>query len=192
MRTVLSSAQVVTAWARQTQDNARNHHGSLYFHGDTIYSYGSHFHLARHVKDSRGEACALINSRRYSKTTSDHASAVAYALHDCQMPVFLVPDPLGEDHAGNLSALLSGADHMVKGACRSWSSWRWKVRAGVKQYRQACAYAKCFGLTLPDNRRFAAAVRQARVDGREAEARSTARQVARRLVGKVPVNQVAP
>ena len=46
---VFDTGEIPHLWAHRTQDEARNRQGNLYFTGDTIYSYGSHFPIARHV-----------------------------------------------------------------------------------------------------------------------------------------------
>jgi len=49
MRRVLrSNADVAHVWAQQVQDEERS--GNMFFEGDTIYSYGHHFPIARFVK----------------------------------------------------------------------------------------------------------------------------------------------
>ena len=40
---VFDTGEIPHLWAHRTQDEARNRQGNLYFTGDTIYSYGSHF-----------------------------------------------------------------------------------------------------------------------------------------------------
>ena len=39
-------------WANQTQDEARNSSNNFYFDGTKIYSYGSHFEIARHFNEN--------------------------------------------------------------------------------------------------------------------------------------------
>ena len=58
---VFDTGEIPHLWAHRTQDEARNCQGNLYFTGDTIYSYGSHFPIARHVTNDSGErALALL------------------------------------------------------------------------------------------------------------------------------------
>jgi hypothetical protein len=57
-------------WAHHTQDDARNRQGNLYFTGDTICSYGSHFPIARHVKNDSEKRAVLFTTATYSVTTS--------------------------------------------------------------------------------------------------------------------------
>lgn len=73
-------SDVAHVWAHKLQSDARNQTGSLYFQGDTIYSYGSHFPMARHVTDKDGRAVILFTTRSYSMTTSGHLSQVRRAI----------------------------------------------------------------------------------------------------------------
>lgn len=89
MRQVYNNSMVAHLWAHQSQDAARTATGSFYFSGDTIYSYGSHFPIARIVK-RRGRTVVLFTTQNYSVTTSGHKSM---ALRACShLRVFHVPD----------------------------------------------------------------------------------------------------
>jgi hypothetical protein len=80
MKHVFDTGEVPHLWAHQSQESARNPQGNLYFDGDTIYSYGSHFPIARHVKNAKGRAAILFTTQTYSRTTSGHCSAVRGAI----------------------------------------------------------------------------------------------------------------
>ena len=60
---VFDTGEIPHLWAHRTQEDARNRQGNLYFTGDTIYSYGSHFPIARHVTNDDGRTGRLINHR---------------------------------------------------------------------------------------------------------------------------------
>ena len=93
---VFKTNEIAHLWAHRTQDSARNAQGNFYFDGDTIYSYGSHFPIARHVENKRKEHAVLITTRTYSVTTSGHVSDVKRAI-PASVPVFNVnglDDPL--------------------------------------------------------------------------------------------------
>ena len=62
---------VAHLWAHKSQDSARNPAGNFYFRGDTIYSYGFHFPIARHVENKRGRA-VLFTTCIYSSVTAGH------------------------------------------------------------------------------------------------------------------------
>jgi len=76
-------------WAHKAQDYARNPGHNFYFSGDTIYSYGSHFPVARHVENKRGRA-VLFTTRSYSSTTAGHKCMVEGACR--HLTVFHVAD----------------------------------------------------------------------------------------------------
>ena len=62
---VFDTGEIPHLWAHRTQDDARNRQGNLYFTGDTIYSYGSHFPIARHVVNEAGERAVLFTTATY-------------------------------------------------------------------------------------------------------------------------------
>ena len=66
---------VCHAWAHQTDQNASNGQGTIYSIGDTIFSYGDHFPIARHCK-----GVILFTTDTYSNTTSKHLGCTRYAI----------------------------------------------------------------------------------------------------------------
>src|ERR1035437_2858663 len=77
---VFDTGEIPHLWAHRTQEEARNRQGNLYFADDTIYSYGSHFPIARPVTNEAGERAVLLTTATYSVTTSSHCSAVRSAI----------------------------------------------------------------------------------------------------------------
>lgn len=75
MKKVVTPQQVAHLFANQLQDEARNANNSLYFYNDKIYSYGSHFCIAKFVDNHT----LLFTERSYSNTTSAHVSIVSSA-----------------------------------------------------------------------------------------------------------------
>ena len=88
-RTVHPADMVAHLSAHKSQDFARNPGHNFYFHGDTIYSYGSHFPIVRHVENKRGRA-VLFTTRSYSATTAGHKCMVEGACR--HLTVFHVAD----------------------------------------------------------------------------------------------------
>ncbi len=93
-RTVYPADMVAHLWAHKSQDYARNPGHNFYFHGDTIYSYGSHFPVARHVA-RKGRSAVLFTTRSYSATTAGHKCMVEGACR--HLTVFHVADVTGSD-----------------------------------------------------------------------------------------------
>jgi len=78
MKIVNNSTQVIHLFANQVQSEARTPSSpyggsSLYFEGESIFSYGSHYKLGLHLK---GRAI-LINTLGYSVTTSKQISQLS-------------------------------------------------------------------------------------------------------------------
>lgn len=66
-------------WANQLQDEARNS-GNFYFNGSTIYSYGGHFPIAKHI-EVNGQKAVLFTTRGYSNTTARHIAVTRQAAN---------------------------------------------------------------------------------------------------------------
>ena len=87
---VFPTEEIPHLWAHQTQKEARNQAKNLYFEGATIYSYGSHFPIATHVTNKRGQKAILFTTRQYSVTTSKQIGMVRGAIPK-GVTVFYVP-----------------------------------------------------------------------------------------------------
>jgi hypothetical protein len=157
---VFDTGQVPHLWAHRTQDKARNRQGNLYFTGDTIYSYGSHFPIACHVTNDAGERAVLFTTATYSVTTSSHCSAVRSAIPS-GMRVFHVPNVVhgrysgseltADDRAGNLADYAERIGKHVVTSARARSSYakEWNHEHAVCLRDEAFAYFAFFGLPVP-------------------------------------------
>lgn len=158
---VFDTGEIPHLWAHRTQDEARNRQGNLYFNGDTIYSYGSHFPIARHVTNGAGERAVLFTTATYSVTTSGHCSAVRSAIPS-GIPVFSVPNVChgrysgselaADDHAGNLADYAERIDKHVVTSARARSSYpkEWNHQRAGHLRQQAFDYCSFFGLRAPN------------------------------------------
>ena len=152
IRTVHPVDMVAHLWANRTQDYARNPGHNFYFSGDTIYSYGSHFPIARHVETKRGRA-VLFTTRSYSSTTAGHKCVVSSACR--HLTTFHVPDVYGTDYRAGFDSYrkryLELAQKYTKARNRK-PEYLGELRAIVEEANQ---YAAFFGLrarlTLPDD-----------------------------------------
>jgi hypothetical protein len=158
---VFDTGEIPHLWANRTQEEARNRHGNLYFTGDTIYSYGSHFPIARHVMHDAGERAVLFTTASYSVTTSGHCSAVRSAIPS-GIPVFHVPNVChgrysgseltADDHAGTLADYTERIEKKVITSARARSSYakEWNHEHAVRLRDEAFAYCAFFGLPVPN------------------------------------------
>jgi hypothetical protein len=145
---VFKTDEIPHLWAHQTQDSARNSRNNLYFSGDTIYSYGSHFPIARIVKQGK-KTCVLFTTRSYSVTTSGHISAVRGAIPP-GMTVFKVTNPLDSPSSG-LAGYISAIETVAQSARnRKMETTRnqdvQSAEALITECKQFC---KFFGLKQP-------------------------------------------
>jgi hypothetical protein len=158
---VFDTGEIPHLWAHRTQDEARNRQGNLYFTSDTIYSYGSHFPIARHLTSEAGERAVLFTTGTYSVTTSSHCSAVRSAIPS-GVPVFHVPnvchgrysgvDLDADDHTSNLSDYGERVENHVITSARARSSYtkEWNHQQAVGLRDEAIAYCAFFGLPTPN------------------------------------------
>lgn len=172
---VFPSDEIPHLWAHQSQQSARNAGGRIYFEGDTIFSYGSHFPMARHVTATgdrttgagKGARGVLFNSATYSVTTSHHQTMVRRAIPN-SFAVFEVPDVYAgmkgaarfhggtsfkryEGHRGNLAYYKKQAEKYIGEALRAVHSRNveWKSETANKYISEAIKYAHFFGLSVP-------------------------------------------
>lgn len=150
MRHVFTNAEIPHLWAHQSQSEARNSNGNFYFNGSTIYSYGSHFPIASHVLNDRGERAVLFTIARYSVTTSGHCSAVASAI-PADVPVFHVPHVRGTwgevpSHSDNAESYISRISELLAKTSRARSNRQWLEREALGLREELRRYVAFFGL----------------------------------------------
>ena len=90
-----SNKAVAQAWATKSSGyghTAKNSGGQtpLFFNEDVVYSYGTHFPIARHGKGKT----VYITTRRISRTTSRHISIVRQAAEAAGLDVIEMGDVL--------------------------------------------------------------------------------------------------
>jgi hypothetical protein len=89
MKTVFTSNEITHVWAQQSQESGRtNGGGSIYFRDKEIYSYGSHFCMARIIGDGK----VLITNRGYSVSTAKHLNLVRNAVNHLQRVYVAYPE----------------------------------------------------------------------------------------------------
>ncbi len=113
MRKVYDRDMVAHLWANQSQDEARESGYRMYFEGKIIYSYGSHFPIARIVDGNT----ILFTSREYSSTTSNHKHTVRCAIDRSRYMVFTVDNVLADykaTHKENYNKLLNEYNYLLE------------------------------------------------------------------------------
>ena len=151
-RSVFPTAEIPHLWFHQTQSEARNPGRNLYFENDTIYSYGSHFPIARHVKNLKGESAVLFTVASYSVNTTRHISAVRQAIPDSTL-VLGIPsmNTSTPNHTDNFKYLIDQANERIAKASRARSTWTITHNLGQANslVESARAYGKFFRVRVP-------------------------------------------
>jgi len=150
---VFDTGEIPHLWAHKVQENARNAQGNLYFDGDTIFSYGGHFPIARHVLDNptkrHPKPAILFTTRSWSVTTSGHVSAVRSAIAR-DVPVFNVYNPALSPRE-SLVCYVSAVEGNAKSASeRKMETTRNEdVQRALSLIAECKAFCKFFGLKIP-------------------------------------------
>lgn len=91
----MDNKQCAHLWANKSRPEACGSH--FFFEGDTIYSYGHHFPIARHYL-----GCVLLTAQGYSNTTARHISITRSACS--HLKTFTVENPLKAPGKADLAA----------------------------------------------------------------------------------------
>ena len=98
MKRVFTNQELCHVFISQSQNEGRNQTSSMYFEGNEIYSYGSHYLMGKIYSEDTGQVI-LINEDNYSNTT---AKQKCYLRRACShIPSFEVPDPHEPNSAEN-------------------------------------------------------------------------------------------
>jgi len=159
MKTVFNSYhKLIQAWIQQAIPNGRMTKGismysgekivRMFFEGESLYSYGRHYEMARIVK---GGDVVLVNNNNYSNTTQKHKHQLDRELHGRGLRIYSV-DQIGYNHYNvvdykqRIEALLSRAYR-----CRATWMFRTLMASARGLVDEADAYIKEFDLE-PDER----------------------------------------
>jgi hypothetical protein len=111
MKTVFNDQSAVAhMWANKQQECAKYSGGNFYYDGDTIYSYGSHFPIARHIEHN-GEKAVLFTLKTYSNTTAKHIHIVRQACR--HLDIIYCEKPELNQHEGNFKYWIAEGDGIL-------------------------------------------------------------------------------
>jgi hypothetical protein len=146
MKKVFSNADLVHTYAQQTQNEGRNPNGSFYFHGRTLYSYGSHFAICNFVTNEQSETKLLFTLRTYSNTTAKQIGLARNATNQYQK--IYCHYPTGT-HSENFKALLSEAEQTAQKLQKAKKPEIYLNELGHISHL-ATQYAQFFGIEIPE------------------------------------------
>lgn len=97
MKKVFSShSELAHVWANQLQSDGRA--GNMFFQNESIYSYGSHYEIAKFVTAPNGQKVCFVNANGYSNSTAKHTGHVWNAIPD-GIRAYKVPFATGSSYS---------------------------------------------------------------------------------------------
>jgi hypothetical protein len=138
--------EIAHHWHRNKVPSGRA--SNFYFVNGTIYSYGSHFPIARHVINRRGERAIFFTTRTYSNTTARHLSYTRRAIPSGEL-VFHVHNPnadIKSEHRANLEWIKNEVMEAIDKASRARSNKPYYDGRALRLIQEGNAYAAWVGL----------------------------------------------
>lgn len=136
----MNNSQVAHIWAQQTKASGKG--SSFFFEGDTIYSYGKHFPVAKFISSNT----VLVTTRGYSITTCRHISLTQSALHGLPLNVFHVDNVLATDHRDNWDKLNNEFQLTLVRIVRARTNAEFLIELANNAARHANDYAAFFNI----------------------------------------------
>jgi hypothetical protein len=165
VKQVFDYQQCAHVWAQQSQEHGRSPKGQMYFHGATIYSYGSHYPIARFTDATLdGSRVVLFNSEKNSTTTERHRDNVRAALRGLDVFTFNVPRVVPQwsndesMHRDNVAHLVAAFDSTATRAAKPHVKFSWidsdnteaaRIDALASPAAHALNYCRAFGIEAP-------------------------------------------
>ncbi|WP_453971110.1 hypothetical protein [Amorphus sp. MBR-141] len=182
VRSTFENAMVAHVWAQQSQDFGKSGNGNFYFRGQTIFSYGEHFPIAKFTgRVVDGREVVLFTCNSYSPSTNRHIQLTQNALHGLSgVVVAYVPDlsRWHDDARTHASVIEAFARRIGEG--------RGNI-ASAEVYRRAFKVRK----RLPaDCAAFVADEKAKAKRERESEALADARRFAKRINARRPLESL--
>ena len=141
MKKVVSSHDVAHLFNAQSQSTATTPTRNFYFSGKSIYSYGSHFCIAKFVDYNT----LLFTERGYSNTTAKHISITASATSNRDKIYCPYPD---RSHEANFDYWTYTAENIAQSLLKARKPSKYISELNSVQYR-AERYATYFGIEIP-------------------------------------------
>jgi len=131
MKQILGShSEVAHVWASRSQESGEA--SRVFFDGDTIYSYGRHFPIARFQKMPNGQEVVMFTANDYSVSTSKHKNYVRRAIPD-NYTVVVMPSSLWSCYASGKAYLIDEIKNSLQLSStankHAWFNVREAVRA---------------------------------------------------------------
>ncbi len=142
MKLVHKPQNVAHLFVNQLQNEAKTSGRNFYFNNDKIYSYGSHFVIAKHYN-----GILLFTEARYSNTTAKHINHVWNASNHLEKVFCYNPDG---SHEQNFNAWINEAEQNIEKLKKANKPVIYLTNLdAIKDKAQK--YAKVFGIAVPEH-----------------------------------------
>jgi hypothetical protein len=141
MKKVVSSHDVAHLFNGQHQTEATTQTRNFYFNGTRIYSYGSHFCIAKFVDHNT----LLFTERGYSNSTAKHIRITASATSNRDKIYCAYPD---RSHEANFDFWINNAERIGQNLLKARKPAKYISELNSIQYR-AEKYASYFNIEIP-------------------------------------------
>lgn len=157
MKKVVSPENVAHLFANKIQSEARTSTNNLYFNNSyndnyIIYSYSSHFPIAKHVTNENGLKALLFTTRGYSVSTSKHIRIVSSACNHLNTIYCNNPN---ENTQYNIDEFVSEAENIVANLLKAKKPEKYLNELSYVQSK-VNKYLSFFGLKLENYPKLAA------------------------------------
>jgi hypothetical protein len=150
-----SKSDIAHIWANQSQSEARlSGANNFYFYRDTIYSYGRHFPIAKHVVNDKGERAVLFTLRSYSNTTAKHILTVSAACRNLNRVYCYHPEYTHNDNFDYWERQIVATAQNLKRAKKP----EIYLSQISHSFQQAKKYAEFWGIEIPESLQIAASI----------------------------------
>lgn len=146
-KTVFPPNELAHVWAHLSLEEIKDNRegrcaASFYFRGATIYSYGAHFPIAKHVMGKDSTRAILFTTRGYSNSTSRHIQKVRSASNHIETVYCYRPD---NSHEQNFEAWKNEIESIAKNLANARKPEKY-LNAIDAELAQAQKYADFFGI----------------------------------------------
>lgn len=118
----MTNTQIAEAFAQGKTTGTAN---SIFINGDTIFSYGYHFPIARLTDrtDETGKTIALFTCRSYSNTTAKHKNHVYSALSNAGYRIIVTDISEGKVSSNTIEGLKKELEEIKLKQTRARVEW---------------------------------------------------------------------
>lgn len=162
----MNNADVPHRWAQRAGGAGKG--SNFFYDGDTIYSYGRHFPIAKHMDSPKGVHFIAFNPETYSSTTTRHQSYTRRAIADGIPVIHVDPRDTLTQWVGYLMERCERVYKKFK-AARTNKSWHAASFVRVQHQLQFLKEQYDLDIAIPEIENMAALLEQQKLREEERE-----------------------